>query len=43
MYQLTITDLEWKLVYVGSANSEDFDQELDSCMGQSPRSPFELD
>ena len=27
-------DLEWKLVYVGSANSEDFDQELDSCMGQ---------
>lgn len=27
-------DLEWKLVYVGSANSEDFDQELDSCMGK---------
>jgi len=42
MYQLTIADLEWKLVYVGSANSEDFDQELDSCMGQSPLSPLSL-
>ena len=25
-------DLEWKLVYVGSAESESFDQELDTCM-----------
>ncbi|CAK9786161.1 histone chaperone ASF1 [Cutaneotrichosporon oleaginosum] len=25
-------DLEWRLIYVGSANTEDFDQELDSCM-----------
>jgi len=25
-------DLEWKLTYVGSAESESFDQELDSCM-----------
>jgi histone chaperone ASF1 len=33
--KLMMIDLEWKLVYVGSANSEDFDQELDSCMGQS--------
>lgn len=27
-----MTDLEWKLIYVGSAESEDYDQELDSCM-----------
>ncbi|BEI84118.1 hypothetical protein CcaverHIS002_0407220 [Cutaneotrichosporon cavernicola] len=27
-----VEDLEWRLIYVGSANSEDFDQELDSCM-----------
>lgn len=26
------TDLEWKLTYVGSAESESFDQELDTCM-----------
>lgn len=25
-------DLEWKLIYVGSADSESFDQELDTCM-----------
>lgn len=25
-------DIEWKLIYVGSAESEDYDQELDSCM-----------
>lgn len=25
-------DLEWKLIYVGSAESEEYDQELDSCM-----------
>ncbi|KAL7411686.1 ASF1 like histone chaperone-domain-containing protein [Mrakia frigida] len=25
-------DLEWKLIYVGSGESEKFDQELDSCM-----------
>lgn len=25
-------DLEWKLIYVGSAESESFDQELDTCM-----------
>lgn len=29
------TDLEWRLIYVGSAQSEDYDQELDSCMGES--------
>lgn len=28
----TFTDLEWKLTYVGSAESESFDQELDTCM-----------
>jgi histone chaperone ASF1 len=27
-----VDDLEWKLTYVGSAESESFDQELDSCM-----------
>ena len=27
-----LTDLEWKLTYVGSAESESFDQELDTCM-----------
>lgn len=25
-------DLEWKLIYVGSAQSKDYDQELDNCM-----------
>ncbi|WOO85608.1 Histone chaperone ASF1 [Vanrija pseudolonga] len=25
-------DLEWRLIYVGSATSEEYDQELDSCM-----------
>ncbi|AYO44341.1 Histone chaperone ASF1 [Malassezia restricta CBS 7877] len=25
-------DIEWKLIYVGSAESEKYDQELDSCM-----------
>ncbi|WFD41263.1 Histone chaperone asf1 [Malassezia japonica] len=25
-------DIEWKLIYVGSAESEEYDQELDSCM-----------
>jgi len=25
-------DIEWKLVYVGSAENESFDQELDTCM-----------
>ncbi|CEQ41779.1 SPOSA6832_03533, partial [Sporobolomyces salmonicolor] len=28
----TDPDLEWKLTYVGSAESESFDQELDTCM-----------
>lgn len=28
------SDLEWKLIYVGSAQSEEYDQELDSCMGK---------
>ncbi len=28
-------DLEWRLIYVGSAKSEEYDQELDSCMGES--------
>ncbi|KAI9639618.1 histone binding protein [Dioszegia hungarica] len=27
-----VEDLEWKLIYVGSAKSEEYDQELDSCM-----------
>ena len=27
-------DLEWRLIYVGSAKSEEYDQELDSCMGE---------
>jgi len=31
--QLT-TDVEWRLIYVGSAKGEDHDQELDSCMGE---------
>lgn len=26
------TDIEWKLVYVGSPDSEEYDQELDNCM-----------
>ena len=26
------TDIEWKLIYVGSAESSSYDQELDSCM-----------
>lgn len=25
-------DIEWKLIYVGSAESEQYDQELDNCM-----------
>lgn len=25
-------DLEWKLTYVGSAESDSYDQELDTCM-----------
>ena len=25
-------DIEWKLVYVGSAENESYDQELDTCM-----------
>jgi len=29
---LTTADLEWKLTYVGSAESDSFDQELDTCM-----------
>lgn len=29
---LILLDLEWKLIYVGSAESESFDQELDTCM-----------
>ena len=28
-------DIEWKLLYVGDAKSEEYDQELDSCMGES--------
>lgn len=28
-------DLEWRLIYVGSATGEEYDQELDSCMGES--------
>lgn len=37
-------DLEWKLIYVGSAKSEEYDQELDSCMGAHLLSfpPFRL-
>lgn len=27
-----MADIEWKLIYVGSAESEEYDQELDSCM-----------
>lgn len=30
--QFCPADLEWKLIYVGSAESEEFDQELDNCM-----------
>lgn len=31
--RVTLTaDIEWKLIYVGSAESEEYDQELDSCM-----------
>lgn len=26
------TDIEWKLIYVGSAENESYDQELDTCM-----------
>jgi TRAP-type uncharacterized transport system substrate-binding protein len=29
---LFISDLEWKIVYVGSAESEDYDQILDSVL-----------
>lgn len=29
---LATPDLEWKLTYVGSAESESYDQELDTCM-----------
>jgi len=29
-----MADLEWRLIYVGSAKSEEYDQELDSCMGE---------
>lgn len=29
---LIVLDLEWKLVYVGSADSNSYDQELDTCM-----------
>jgi histone chaperone ASF1 len=29
---LACADLEWKLTYVGSAESDSFDQELDTCM-----------
>ncbi|KWU41076.1 anti-silence-domain-containing protein [Rhodotorula sp. JG-1b] len=29
-------DLEWKLTYVGSAESESYDQELDTCMAAAP-------
>lgn len=27
-----LSDIEWKLIYVGSSTSATFDQELDSCM-----------
>lgn len=27
-------DIEWKLLYVGDAKTEEYDQELDSCMGE---------
>jgi len=27
-----LTDTEWKIIYVGSAESESFDQELDSVL-----------
>jgi histone chaperone ASF1 len=27
-------DLDWRLIYVGSADTEEFDQELDSCQGE---------
>lgn len=33
--------MDWRLIYVGSASSEEFDQELDNCSGQSYASiPF---
>lgn len=32
MYLWLTADIEWKLIYVGSAESEEYDQELDSCM-----------
>ena len=36
-------DIEWKLIYVGSAESEDYDQELDSCMvGPVPVGTFRV-
>jgi hypothetical protein len=32
--QSSSADIEWKLLYVGDAKSEEYDQELDSCMGE---------
>lgn len=32
LFLVVYADLEWKLIYVGSGESEKFDQELDSCM-----------
>lgn len=31
-YRFPLTDLEWKIIYVGSADSEKYDQELDSVL-----------
>ena len=28
--KINVSDLEWKIIYVGSAESEDFDQTLDT-------------
>lgn len=32
MYLLFFIDLEWKIIYVGSAESEEYDQILDSVL-----------
>jgi len=32
--RISFADIEWKLLYVGDAKSEEYDQELDSCMGE---------
>lgn len=32
MYYIFVSDLEWKIIYVGSAESEEYDQTLDSVL-----------